>query len=124
MTEEPHPRVAELFPDFAAEIVAALVLDAEEDLAAQIPHLAFWGRCSCDDDFCASFYTGPRPRGRWSDDGDHKNVVLAVEKGMIVFDLVDGAIRYVEVCPAAYRQFRAWASIAPAARGRPGPGPA
>ena len=91
------PLVSELFPEFTDEMVSALRLDGEEDLVAQLPGLAFWGRCRCDDDFCASFYTGPRPIGRWADEGNHKNVVLAVDKGMVVLDLVDRAIRYVEV---------------------------
>jgi hypothetical protein len=118
MTGDQRPLVSDLFPEFTAEMVAALTLDAEGDLVAQIPGLAFWGRCSCADDFCASFYTGPRPSGRWSDDGDHDNVVLAVDMGMVVFDLVDRAIRYVEVLDRPDVK-RLVAPLAPLERGRP-----
>jgi hypothetical protein len=52
-------------------------------------------KCSCSDDFCASFYTAPKPAGRYGP--QHRNLELAPAKGMIVLDLVDDRIVYVEV---------------------------
>lgn len=43
------------------------------------------------------FYVGPRPVGTWSDEGEHRNQSPEVERGMVVLDVVDGSIRYVEV---------------------------
>lgn len=98
MTHGRRPVLADLSPQFAGEMSAALLADEKEaDLAVQVPALEVWGRCSCDDEFCASFYAGPRPRGAWSDDGQHENIVLSVSTGMVVLDVVDRVIRYVEV---------------------------
>ena len=72
-----------------------------------------WGRCSCNDDFCSSFYTGARPTGSWSDEGDHENVVPDASVGMVVLDVVDGVIRYVEVLdrPDVHAVVRAFAAV-------------
>lgn len=98
MADDRRPVLSDLFPQFAGEIAAALLADEKEaDLADQLPTLEVWGRCTCDDEVCASFYTGPRSGGAWSDDGEHQNVVLSVSRGMVVLDVVDRVIRYVEV---------------------------
>ena len=98
VADDRRPRLVDLSPAFAAEMVTALKLsEADSDLAAQVPTLEVWERCSCADEFCASFSTGPGPRGTWSDDGEHQNVELAVDTGMAILDVVDRVIRYVEV---------------------------
>jgi hypothetical protein len=52
-------------------------------------------RCRCGDDFCATFYTGPKPQGRYGT--NHQSVEAVSEEGMIVLDVVGGQIMKVEV---------------------------
>lgn len=87
--------VADLLPDFASELEKALSEDSEPGLAAQVGSLRIVELCGCNDDFCASFYTGPKPDGGWGQ--GHTNVLPSLESGMVVLDVVDGVIRYVEV---------------------------
>jgi hypothetical protein len=97
VTESPHPLVRDLLPALVAEVEASLRDIDEDDLADQAQTLEIWGRCSCGDDFCSSFYTGPRARGQWSDEGEHRTVPLIVGSGMVNLDVVASVIRYVEV---------------------------
>lgn len=94
-TADDRPRVVELLPDLAAELVKALTEAGELELASQVNSLRIVELCGCDDDFCASFYTGPKPDGGWG--SNNKNVVPPIETGMVVLDVVDGIIRYVEI---------------------------
>lgn len=52
-------------------------------------------RCRCGDDFCATFYTLPKPVGAYGP--SHQNVTLTPEEGMLILDVVDGEIACVEV---------------------------
>ncbi len=53
-------------------------------------------RCGCGDDFCQSFYTAPKPDGAYGP--GHRNVLLDPPwSGMLILDVVDGLIAYVEV---------------------------
>ena len=92
-----RPLLCEVLPDFGAELLAGLTSIGRDDLAEQVPSLRVWDRCGCGDSFCNSFYVGPRPRGAWSDEGDHENEMPDVDRGMVVLDVVSGTIRYVEV---------------------------
>jgi len=67
----------------------------EEVLAAQVPALRIFDRCRCLDDYCATFYTQPKPEHGWGP--GHRTVVLAAAKGELVIDVVDGVIAAVEV---------------------------
>jgi hypothetical protein len=92
-----RPLVVQVLPDLAAEIRRGLLEYGKDSLADQVDSLRVWGREDCGDDFCASFYTGPLPARRWSDEGEHKTVALVPRICMINLDVVDGTIRYVEV---------------------------
>lgn len=82
-------------PDFSMEL-ARLLLEAEEPvLADQIHSIPIVQRCRCNDDFCASFYTAPKPSGTYGP--GHRCLELQPEKGMIILDLVGGQICKVEV---------------------------
>ena len=86
-------------PDFAVERRGLLERDGRDDLARQITDLRIVDRCRCGDDFCATFYTVPKPPGAWA--ADHETIVLeSAEKGMINIDLVAGRIVEME---ALYR---------------------
>lgn len=90
----PVPLV-DVLPEFAAEIAEVLRLEDGADLAGQLRGLSITAVCGCGDDYCASFYTGPRPDGPWGP--QHTNVTPETATGMVILDVVDGRIRYVEV---------------------------
>lgn len=67
----------------------------ESTLATQIPSLRIVDRCRCGDDFCATFYVQPKPSGAYGK--NHRNVALEPNEGMLVLDVVGGAIACIEV---------------------------
>jgi hypothetical protein len=87
--------LASALPAFASELQAALSSQERFDLAAQVAHLSLLERCRCGDDFCATFYTAPRPDGAYGT--GHENLEVESAAGMIILDLVDDEIRCVEV---------------------------
>jgi len=82
-------------PEFSRELRELIVKAQRPELAQKIEALLFVDRCRCDDEFCSSFYTAPKPNGAYG--AGHSNLVLSPKEGMIVLDLVDDEIRYVEV---------------------------
>lgn len=87
--------VQDLFPPFAAELEDLCRREGHEDLAEQIGALPVVARCTCGQESCAHFYTAPPPRGSYGP--GHTNVVLPVDRGMVVLDIVNGRIAAVEV---------------------------
>ena len=65
------------------------------ELAAQVKRLVIVDRCRCGDDFCASFYTQPKPEGAYG--LGHRSMELEPAEGMLILDLVNGTIVQVEV---------------------------
>jgi hypothetical protein len=88
-------RLVDLLPAFAAELDQALRAEGEDELADQIASLVIQSPCGCGDDFCSSFYTGSVPNGAWGPSLRH--VTPVVTTGMVVLDVVDDLVRYVEV---------------------------
>jgi hypothetical protein len=84
-----------LAPEFAEELAALLLVENETALADQLLSAAIVARCECDDEFCASFYTAPRPDGAYGP--GHENVLLEPRVGMVVLDVVQGRLMQVEV---------------------------
>ncbi|MEU1284033.1 hypothetical protein [Kitasatospora sp. NPDC005856] len=91
-----HPLVREVFPELAAELVDLLEQEGERELAATVRSLRLVAACGCDDDFCQGFRTAPHPVGQPFGPG-HRCVTLSPADGMLVLDVVDGRIMYVEV---------------------------
>lgn len=87
--------LAEILPEFSAEIAHLLEQSGQPELAKQIATLRIVKKCSCDDDFCASFYTQPKPSGSYGP--NHRNVALRPKSGDIILDIVDDQICFVEV---------------------------
>ncbi|HWA26886.1 MAG TPA: hypothetical protein VG734_14600 [Lacunisphaera sp.] len=85
----------DVLPAFAAELRELLDKAERPDLAAKVERLELVERCRCDDEFCSSFYTAPRPNGAYG--AGHSNLSLAPKEGMVILDLVHDEIRYVEV---------------------------
>ncbi|MBR7839165.1 hypothetical protein KDL01_38235 [Actinospica durhamensis] len=97
MSDQP-PLLRETFPAFAAELVSLLTSDGHTDLAVCAHDLRIVAQCGCGDDFCQSFYTAPKPDGAYGP--GHRNIPLLRDgdrSGMIVLDVVNGRIMYVEV---------------------------
>ncbi|MEU1396767.1 hypothetical protein ABZ403_12000 [Micromonospora zamorensis] len=96
MTHEEPALVSDRWPRLAAELAAALRVADEEDLAEQITDLGILQQCDCRDAFCQSFYTQPPADGAYGP--GHRNVGLSPDRpGMLVLDVVDNLIVYVEV---------------------------
>ena len=87
--------IAEAFPEFAAELEGLLRVEGEGALAKQVASLRIVERCQCGDDFCATMYTIPKPKGAWGP--SHRNVLPEAESGMIIVDVVDEKIAEIEV---------------------------
>jgi hypothetical protein len=88
-------RVAEVLPGFAQELEGLLFASGHQELAASCASLEFVAPCGCGDDFCAGFYTVPKPNGPWG--AGHRSLLLSPVSGMVVVDIVDGRITFVEV---------------------------
>lgn len=87
--------LADVLPDFSLELWSALLDAGHTDLADQVPDLVVGDPCSCGDTFCSSFYTGSPPVGSWAP-GFH-SVWVQAASGVVVLDVVDGIIRFVEI---------------------------
>ncbi len=89
------PFLSDLLPSLAQELQECLLAQDEAELAAQVPALRIVDRCRCGDDFCATFYVQPKPKGAYGP--DHRNVALTPKEGMLVLDVVGGKVMCVEV---------------------------
>src|SRR5207244_2710632 len=92
------PLVRDVLPDVADAMRASLAGDGEDELAAGVDGLRIVAPCACGDDFCGSFYTESRPQGGWGP--GHRNVEIDLQSdtgSMVILDVVDDRITYVEV---------------------------
>jgi hypothetical protein len=87
--------LAETLPELARELEQLLAKAGESKLAAHVSQLAIVERCRCDDDFCSSFDTQPKPKGRYG--ADHGSIDLDAAQGILILDVVGGKIAQVEV---------------------------
>src|SRR6202142_3407930 len=87
--------IEEVFPFLSQELQSLLLAQGEPELAAQVPKLRIFDRCRCFDDYCATFYTKPKPPGGFG--SGHRSVPLASARGELILDVVDDAIAAVEV---------------------------
>ncbi len=92
------PFLSEVLPSLVQELEELLLKQGEPELAAQVPVLRILDRCRCGDDFCATFYVRPKPKGSYGP--NHRNLSLSPREGMLTLDIVDGSIACVE---ALYR---------------------
>jgi hypothetical protein len=92
---EKSTRLNEVLPLLSQELEQLLKDAGEANLASQVSGLRILDRCRCGDDFCASFYTQPKPHGAYGP--GHRNVLLEPAKGMLILDVVDGVIVQVEI---------------------------
>lgn len=85
----------ELLPALAQEVWDLLMKEGEPELANQVLDLRIVDRCRCGDDFCATFYVQPKPKGAYGP--NHRNITLEPTQGMLVLDLVGDRIVAIEV---------------------------
>lgn len=95
MTQAVPILLKDALPEFADELEGLLNAEGHSSLAEQVATLRILDRCRCGDDFCATFYTQPKPRGAFG--SLHRNVELEPEEGMIILDIVNSIIACVEV---------------------------
>jgi hypothetical protein len=96
MTLEDSTLVNSRWPRLAAELMVALQETGEGGLAEQVDSLRMLRDCGCGDACCQSFYTQPPPAGAYGP--GHRNVGLSPYwPGMLVLDVVDDLIMFVEV---------------------------
>jgi hypothetical protein len=90
------PLLTHTLPAFAAELQQLLNESGEPELAAQVSALRIFDLCGCGDDFCATFYTQPKPEGSFGP--GLRNVRLFPEDGAsLILDVVAGEIACVEL---------------------------
>jgi hypothetical protein len=87
--------VSEVFPELSKELEELLQKRGEAELAGHIVELNLLDRCRCGDDFCATFYTQPKPAARYGP--DHRAMDLDANAGMIILDVVEGRIVCIEI---------------------------
>lgn len=80
------------FPDLANELESLLLQEGEHNLAAEVSGLEIRDRCRCGDDFCATMYCQPRPKGVAFRVGR----TVPLTDGLIV-DVVDEHVAVIEV---------------------------
>lgn len=88
-------RIDHILPEFAQELKILLLASKEPLLAAQLPDLVIARRCSCEDNFCATFYTEYEPSTRPFQNA--YSLELEPKEGMIILDVVCSRIAVVEV---------------------------
>jgi hypothetical protein len=93
---EEYPLVREVYPELVAELARLLEAEGERHLAIVAHDLRLFAECECKDDFCQSFHTSEHAPGTPYGPG-HRNVSLDPEEGMLILDVVDERIVYVEV---------------------------
>jgi hypothetical protein len=89
------PLLADTLPPLSQELGRLLEEKGQLKLAHQVPGLRIVDRCRCGDDFCASFYTQPKPPGAYGP--GHFSLELEPNEGMLILDIVDGVIAHVEI---------------------------
>jgi hypothetical protein len=87
--------LTEILPLLAVELEQLLKKAGKPLLAAQVSQLTIVERCRCGDDFCASFYTQPKPEGKYGP--GHDCMDLDAAEGTLLLDVVDGTIAHVEI---------------------------
>jgi hypothetical protein len=87
--------LVDMFPELSLELQQLLRVSGEHAVADQILTLHVLERCHCGDDFCASFYTQPRPKGPYGP--GLRTVALEPITGHLIIDVVDGAVAQIEV---------------------------
>jgi hypothetical protein len=90
-----RPLLADIAPEFAADLERELRAQDDHELAAQAPYLRVLSFCGCGDYQCASFTT--REPSKRNPERQAETVPIEEVDGMVNVDIIDGVICYVEV---------------------------
>ena len=90
------PLLRDVPPDFADELRALLLEADRPDLAVEVQNLQVTSRHQCGHWFCQSFHTESVSQGP-SGSGEDGTIPLSLEMGMVIVDIADGRITFVEV---------------------------
>ncbi|MGI8467675.1 MAG: hypothetical protein ACR2N3_04410 [Pyrinomonadaceae bacterium] len=85
----------DVLPELSSELKSLFEKEKKSELAEQVDTLQITDRCRCGDDFCATIYTVPKPKGAWGT--NHYTLPLDPEKGMINVDILNGKIVEIEI---------------------------
>jgi len=85
----------DLLSDLAGELKTLLIQEKELALAEQVSKLQIVDRCRCGDDFCATFYTKPRPKKSYGT--GHRSIMLEPKDGILILDVENNNISCIEV---------------------------
>lgn len=85
--------MVDVVPELAAEIERELRASGDDELAGQVAGLRMTKSCGCGDDFCASFYTAPIPKGPSA----RKRVGVPLPNHHLIIHVLEGEIIEVEV---------------------------
>jgi|WetSurMetagenome_2_1015567.scaffolds.fasta_scaffold433234_1 hypothetical protein len=88
------PLLIDILPDFADELRLLFNREGLKDLCDQVSRVRVYDKCRCNEDFCSSIYTAPKPKGTRGP--GHETIVLVPDTGMINVDIVDRQIVFVE----------------------------
>ncbi|WP_227996685.1 hypothetical protein [Glycomyces albidus] len=94
--EDEGPLLREVYPDLVDELARLLEDEGERYLSIAVRDLRIVAECGCADDFCQSVRTAPHPPGEPYGPG-HRNVMLDPDEGMLVLDVLNERIVYVEI---------------------------
>ena len=89
------PFLKDVLPNLNDELKILLNKDEKFDLAEKVDSLRIFEKCNCKENSCASFYTAPKPNGSFGK--GHENLILNAEYGMLVLDVVNNEIKFVEI---------------------------
>ncbi|WP_335990350.1 hypothetical protein [Glycomyces sp. MUSA5-2] len=94
--EEDGPLLREVYPDLVAELERLLEDEGERNLSILAHDLRIVAECGCGEPHCQSIRTAPHPPGEPYGPG-HRNVLLDPDEGMLVLDVLNERIVYVEI---------------------------
>ncbi|WP_197034640.1 hypothetical protein [Glycomyces sp. NRRL B-16210] len=94
--EDDHPFVREVYPELVEELSRLLEGIGERYLSVSVRQARMIAPCECGDGFCQSIRTAEHEPGAPYGPG-HRNVMLDPEEGMLILDVVDERIVYIEV---------------------------
>ena len=97
--EDGAPNLEAQWPVLGTQLRHALRGADEGDLADQVAGLQVIARCDCGEGFCQSFYTEPPPEGAYPYPDRARNLYFedCGWDGMLILDVVDERIHFVEV---------------------------
>jgi len=87
--------LVDALPQLSHEMSRLLDEAGESQLSTQLEGLSIVDRCRCGDSFCSSFYTAPKPVGKYG--SGHRCISLEPIDGMIILDVVNEKVVHVEV---------------------------